>query len=143
MIRQLVTQDRAAWLKLWAGYLDFYRGDVSADDTEKTFARLCRGEEGLHGLVAVGDDDQPVGFAHLVFHNSTWSSQPYCYLEDLFVDRSARGSGAGRALIEAVYSEADKRGAARTYWETQEFNSPARSLYDVVAHRTSFIIYER
>jgi hypothetical protein len=42
-----------------------------------------------------------------------------------------------------VYEEADRRGAARTYWETQEFNSAARSLYDQVAHRTSFIIYER
>jgi GNAT superfamily N-acetyltransferase len=56
---------------------------------------------------------------------------------------AARGPGAARALIEAVYAEADRRGADRTYWETQEFNGPARSLYDVMAHRTSFIIYER
>ncbi|HEU0317849.1 MAG TPA: GNAT family N-acetyltransferase, partial [Solirubrobacteraceae bacterium] len=67
----------------------------------------------------------------------------YCYLEDLFVARAARGGGAGRALIEAVYAAADARGADRVYWHTQEFNAPARSLYDTVGRRTSFIVYTR
>jgi GNAT superfamily N-acetyltransferase len=83
------------------------------------------------------------GLAHLVFHPSTWASQPYCYLEDLFVAPPARGSGLSRQLIDAVYAEADRRGAARVYWETQEYNGAARSLYDLVAHRTSFVVYER
>ena len=104
---------------------------------------MITGSDGLLGLVAVDEVDAPVGFAHLVFHSSTWSADLYCYLEDLFVDPGSRGSGVARQLIEAVYEEADRRGAARVYWETQEFNSPARSLYDVVAHRTSFIVYER
>jgi hypothetical protein len=28
------------------------------------------------------------------------------------------------------------------YWHTQQFNAPGRSLYDAVAHNTSFIVYE-
>jgi len=143
MIRQLEQDDREGWERLWRGYLGFYRAEVTDDDTTVAFDRLTTGRDGLYGLVALGDDGEPVGFAHLVFHPSTWSARSYCYLEDLYVDPSQRGTGTARHLIEAVYDEADRRGASRTYWETQEFNSPARSLYDVVAHRTSFIIYER
>ena len=54
--------------------------------------------------------DTPIGLAHVLFHRSTWSPTTYCYLEDLFVDPARRKTGAGRALIEATYREADARG---------------------------------
>jgi GNAT superfamily N-acetyltransferase len=141
-IRRLELRDEAHWRDMWRGYLDFYRETLDEEVTAATFARLCDGSGSLLGLVAVGGNDDPVGLAHLVFHPSTWSRTTYCYLEDLFVARAARGSGVGRALIEAVYAEADHRGSTNVYWHTQEFNAPARSLYDTVAHRT-FIVYER
>lgn len=145
LVRPVEREDFAGWCPLWSGYLHFYRseGDVPVEVTADTFERLVTGRDGLLGLVAVGDDGVLVGLAHLVFHASTWSMSPYCYLEDLYVARAARGTGTARALIEAAYREADARGATRTYWETQEFNGPARSLYDKVAHRTSFVLYER
>jgi len=145
MIRALTADDYPGWLPLWRGYLRFYRGEVSDEVTLDTFRRLAGGLDGMTGLVAEGPAGTGglAGLAHLVFHPSTWASQPYCYLEDLFVAPSARGSGLSRQLIDAVYAEADKRGAARVYWETQEYNGAARSLYDLVAHRTSFVIYER
>jgi GNAT superfamily N-acetyltransferase len=143
VIRRLEDSDRDSWQRLWEGYLHFYRGEVSPAVTDGTFTRLCAADSGLVGLVAVTAEERLVGFAHLIFHPSTWSSAPYCYLEDLFVDPASRGTGAAKELIEAVYQQADESGASRVYWETQEFNSPARSLYDTVGHRTSFIIYER
>jgi GNAT superfamily N-acetyltransferase len=143
MIRQLELADRGGWQRLWKAYLHFYLGEVSEAVTELSFDRLCHHRDGLLGLVAAGESGELVGFAHLVFHPSTWSDSTYCYLEDLFVDPAGRGTGTARQLIEAAYEEADRRGATQTYWHTQEFNSPARSLYDVVGHRTSFIVYER
>ena len=145
MIRALTADDYPGWLPLWRGYLRFYRGEVSDEVTLGTFRRLAGGLDGMTGLVAEDPDGtgRLAGLAHLVFHPSTWASQPYCYLEDLFVAPSARGSGLSRQLIDAVYAEADRRGAARVYWETQEYNGAARSLYDLVAHRTSFVVYER
>jgi GNAT superfamily N-acetyltransferase len=145
MIRALTADDYPRWLPLWQGYLRFYRGEVSDEVTLGTFRRLAGGLDGMTGLVAEdpAGTGTLAGLAHLVFHPSTWASQPYCYLEDLFVAPSARGSGLSRQLIGAVYAEADRRGAARVYWETQEYNGAARSLYDLVAHRTSFVIYER
>jgi hypothetical protein len=52
----------------------------------------------------------------------------------------ARGDVA-RRLVEAVFAFADRFGPASVYWLTQEYNGPARSLYDTVAHRTSFVVY--
>jgi GNAT superfamily N-acetyltransferase len=143
MIRALAAADYAPWEQLWLAYLRFYRAEVSDEVTAATFRRLSEQTDGMVGLVAADDRGALVGLAHLVFHPSTWSSDPYCYLEDLFVTPAARGSGAARQLLDAAFAEASRRGAARTYWETQEFNGPARSLYDQVAHRTSFVIYER
>jgi GNAT superfamily N-acetyltransferase len=145
MIRALTADDYPGLLPLWRGYLRFYRGEVSDEVTLGTFRRLAGGLDGMTGLVAEdpAGTGRLAGLAHLVFHPSTWASQPYCYLEDLFVAPAARGSGLSRQLIDAVYAEADRRGAARVYWETQEYNVAARSLYDLVAHRTSFVVYER
>jgi len=143
MIRPLAAADFAPWQQLWLAYLRFYRAEVSSEVTAATFRRLCDQTDGMIGLVAIDDQGALVGLAHLVFHPSTWSADPYCYLEDLFVAPAARGTGAAAQLLDAAFAEADGRGAARTYWETQEFNAPARSLYDQVAHRTSFVIYER
>jgi len=84
-----------------------------------------------------------LGLAHVVFHPSTWSTTDYCYLEDLAVAPAARGRGVGTALIEAVYALADERDAGRVYWHTQEYNAPARAIYDQIARRTSFIKYQR
>lgn len=68
---------------------------------------------------------------------------PRCYLEDLFVAETARGSRAGRVLIEAVYGAADARGADQVYWLTEEANHTARALYDKAARQTPFIKYQR
>jgi GNAT superfamily N-acetyltransferase len=141
-VRPIRADDRDAWLPLWHGYNAFYRNEPTQDVTRTTFRRLCDGSDGLTGLVAEDDSDL-VGLAHLVFHPSTWTTGTYCYLEDLFVSRGGRGSGAGRLLLEGAYDEADRRGADRVYWHTQQYNAPARSLYDAAGHATSFVVYER
>jgi GNAT superfamily N-acetyltransferase len=141
-VRPLEPRDFDAWLPLWDGYNSFYRNEVTAEVTENTFRRLHEVADGFFGLVAEHDGGL-VGFAHAIFHPSTWTTRSYCYLEDLFVARPHRGSGAARALIEGIYAEVDRRGADNVYWHTQSYNAPARSLYDQVARPTSFVVYER
>jgi GNAT superfamily N-acetyltransferase len=76
-------------------------------------------------------------------HPTTWSTHPSCYLEDLYVAKPWRGGDIAHRLIQAVYTFADGLGAGSVYWLTQEYNAPARSLYDTLAHRTSFVVYQR
>ena len=142
VIRPIASPDRERWLPLWQGYLRFYRHRLPDELTALCFSRLTDPQCQPHGLVAERAGAL-IGFAHYLFHPSTWAAKDICYLEDLFVSPEARGSGAGRALIEAVYARADSAGAATVYWMTQEFNAEGRALYDTLARRTSFIRYER
>ncbi|MEK1932119.1 MAG: GNAT family N-acetyltransferase, partial [Pararhizobium sp.] len=65
------------------------------------------------------------------------------YLQDLYADPDVRGQGIGRALIEAVYARAETAGAPKVYWMTQEFNATARLLYDRIATKSPFIVYQK
>jgi GNAT superfamily N-acetyltransferase len=142
IIRAIRPEDRENWQPLWQGYLDFYRAVLPPEVTERTWATLVDGDSALYGLVAE-QNGELVGFVHLIMHPTTWASSPSCYLEDLYITKSSRGRGVGRQLIEAVYRFADQSGAAKVYWLTQEYNAAARSLYDTLAHRTSFVVYQR
>lgn len=140
-VRPLAPHDRTAWDRLWTGYLEFYGTSLQPDVSEATWSRLLYADAAMFALVAE-QDATVIGIVHGVMHPATWSIGPYCYLEDLFVDPAARGSGAGRALIEAVYARADAAGASRVYWMTHKDN-PARRLYDQVATVSEFVQYRR
>lgn len=140
-VRPLEATDRPVWDELWQGYLTFYKvSHFSPEVTEATWQRLLDSNGPLHGLVAV-DGDEVLGLVHFLYHPSSWTIEPYCYLQDLFTFPSARKRGVGEALIEAVAEAARAQNAARVYWLTHETNAPGRSLYDRVARHAGFIHY--
>ena len=141
-VRALRPDDRDAWQPLWMGYLSFYKATLAPEVTEATWRRFFDPLEGL-GAVVAERDRQLIGFAHYLLHRSTWAPTCYCYLEDLFVETAARGSGAGRALIAAVEQVARQAGANRLYWVTDESNHTAQQLYDQVAERAGVVQYRK
>lgn len=142
-IRSLLAEDETVWRRLWKDYLAFYKTELPEEIYATTFARLTGNEAGdYRGLVALVDD-RPVGLAHYLFHRSCWHIDNICYLQDLYADPEIRGSGVGRALIEEVYVRARAEGSKEVYWMTQEFNATARRLYDRIAEKTPFIIYQK
>ncbi|MGL4242738.1 MAG: GNAT family N-acetyltransferase [Beijerinckiaceae bacterium] len=142
VIRKAEARDELRWRALWAGYIDFDRGSVSEAVTAATWARIHDPKSPIEALVAERDGEV-IGLCNYVFHESTWDTRPICYLQDLFVDPAKRGGGAAKALILACEAEAAKKGAFRIYWQTQEYNAPARSLYDTITPRSSFIVYRK
>jgi GNAT superfamily N-acetyltransferase len=141
VIRPVGPRDRAGWESLWRGYQRFYERTLPARVTAQTWARLIRGEH-LFGALALGRRGKPVGLVHYLFHPATSTLGQSCYLPDLFVAPAARGQGIGRKLIASVAEAARTRGAAVLYWQTEEFNGPARRLYERVAKRSPFIRYQ-
>jgi len=139
-IRALEEKDKSQWLKLWAGYLEFYKSTISPEQTELTWKRLINNELKMFGFVAENEDGV-IGFTHCLFRPSTWTETDYCYLEDLFVDPNIRGKGIGRALMEKVFDLAKEKKSKRVYWTTQEFNKTARILYDSITPVSEFVQY--
>jgi GNAT superfamily N-acetyltransferase len=70
------------------------------------------------------------GFAQLRFRLSAWTGVEDCWLEDVFVRESARGTGLGRALVEKVLDVARARGCKRVELDVQSDNTAARALYE-------------
>jgi len=138
-ITQLQRSDRAAWERLARGYNDFYETELPDSVYDRTWRRLLADKQ-VHGLGA-RLERRLVGIAHFLFHSNIWRDD-VCYLQDLFVDETARGQGAARALIDAVASAARKRGASRYYWQTKQDNARARALYDKLARFRGFIRYD-
>ena len=142
-IRPLTPNDEAEWRRLWTGYLEYYEASVPEEVYHTAFARLLGDDaQDFHGLVAE-QGGRLVGLTHYLFHRHCWRVENVIYLQDLYVDPSARGTGAGRALIEAVYAAGDAAGCSSVYWLTQDFNEAGRRLYDRVATMTPFIKYQR
>lgn len=144
IIRPLLQSDYAGWRPLWDGYNAFYgrEGKTALPEsiTAQTWERFLNPDEPMHALVAVSRD-QIVGLVHYLFHRSTSRLTDVCYLQDLFTVPAMRGHGVGRRLIEAVYEAARTADASRVYWQTQESNSTARTLYDKLAKFGGFIVY--
>jgi GNAT superfamily N-acetyltransferase len=138
-IAPLPLAEHGRWLQLWTDYQRFYGIELPASVTEYTWQGLHNGR--LHGLGARDSADALVGIVHYLLHEDTWSSAPACYLQDLYVDSRARGTGCGRQLIAAVADAAQAAGANPPYWLTHESNTAARTLYDRVGENLGFIQY--
>jgi GNAT superfamily N-acetyltransferase len=142
-IRPLRQTDEADWRRLWAGYLAFYETTLPETVYATTFARLLDPARPQQNAMVAELGGRLVGLVHYIFHAHNWRPEDVCYLQDLYVDPETRGTGAGRALIEAVYAAADANGTPAVYWLTQDFNTTARQLYDRIAKVSPFIRYNR
>jgi GNAT superfamily N-acetyltransferase len=145
-IRPLEPADRAEWQRLWDGYNAFYgrSGETALSPaiTQMTWSRFFDADEPMHAMVAQREGEL-LGLAHFLYHRNTTQLAPVCFLQDLFTVEAARGGGVGRALIEAVVRRATQAGAPRLYWHTRETNLAAMRLYDKVADKPGFVLYNK
>jgi GNAT superfamily N-acetyltransferase len=140
-IRSVRPEDHDQWSTLWNAYLVFYEAELPAEVTEATWQRINTDDGGILCLVAEDESGKLLGMTQFLFHLTSWSTKPRCYLHDLFTVPESRGQGVAKALIKAVEAAAAKEGACEVYWMTQEFNDTARKLYDKVATKSPFIEY--
>lgn len=139
-VRDPRPDDEADFRRLWGEYLTFYRKDLPEGVTAHTWARILDPASPVFARL-VEKEGAVVGFAVCVVHEGTWHVQPLCYLEDLFVDPDARGSGCGRALIDDLIALARARGWPKVYWHTETGNARARRLYDQYGPADDYVRY--
>jgi GNAT superfamily N-acetyltransferase len=84
-----------------------------------TWTRFFDADKPVHALVAESSGAL-LGLTHYLFHRSTTSIEPTCYLQDLFTGEAARGKGVGRALINGIYEQAKLAGALRVLADARD-----------------------
>jgi ribosomal protein S18 acetylase RimI-like enzyme len=146
-IRHVREDEFEPWSRLFRGYCDFYEQPTS-DEHQRQVWGWIHDDRSVEALVAVevddvgGEIDRPRGLAHLRTWVRPLRGNVSGYLDDLFVDPEARGSG----VVDALFSEMNRMGLERGWpairWTTADDNYRARGAYDKVAVRTMWITYE-
>jgi GNAT superfamily N-acetyltransferase len=74
-------------------------------------------------------DGVVVGMAVWFLTFSTWEGAHGIWLEDFYVREAARGTGAGKALMQELATICRDRGYARMDWSVLEWNEPSLGFY--------------
>ena len=141
-IRPIASTDRAAWEELFRAYGAFYETDFDAAVFDGVWAWLMDPAHEVSALVA-DDDGALVGLAHIRRLSDTFTAGPGWFLDDLYVVPEARGRGVARELIETAARDGAAGGGGTLRWITAADNTGAQKLYDRIATRTSWVVYER
>ena len=142
-VRPVVASDRDAWARLFVAYGVFYETTFSDEIVDGVWTWLMDAGHSTNALVAVStESDAVVGFAIYRPVADTFTAASGWFLDDLYVDPSARGTGAATALIDAIRVIAHEAGGGTLRWITAADNVRAQSVYDKVAVRQSWVTYE-
>lgn len=140
--RALRPDDEEAWRRLYRGYADFYGVEQTDEMTARVWEWVHDEDHEVSALVAEDPWGQVVGLAHYRPFARPLSASVGCWLDDLFVEPTARGTGAVDALLGELGRVAAQRGWSVVRWITADDNHRARSKYDQVATRTPWVTYD-
>lgn len=128
-IRRAQVADLDVLAPLFDAYRQFY-GEPAQPAACRDFlkARLSRGES--VAFLAETAARHAIGFTQLYPSFSSVRLRPLWILNDLFVAHSARGQGAGVALLDAARGHAIATGAAALLLETAAENTYAQGVYE-------------
>lgn len=141
-VRYVTSADEAAWRSLWADYLAFYKTTREEDVYAESWRRILDPDVGMFSMVAETPKDGVVGIVNFLYHTSFWEKENRIYLNDLYVRPEIRGTGAGKAMIDAVVAHAKQHKCSQVWWMTANDNAVARKLYDGVATLAPFVKYQ-
>lgn len=106
---------------------DGYDGVVSVSP-EQLGALMADGS--VEALIAEDASGEAVGCATFFQTRSTWTGEACMYLEDLFVTRGSRRTGAGHALMTALAAVCERRGMRRIDWICSASNAAGLGFYE-------------
>jgi len=104
----------------------------------RAFAALLNDED-CAVLVASNQDESVVGYLVVHIHETLFANAPVAWIEELMVDASARGLGAGSELVMAAEAWAKNRGASYVALATRR----AAGFYLALEYEESATFFRR
>jgi GNAT superfamily N-acetyltransferase len=128
-IRPAREEEIEELLPLMRAYCDFYECSPS-DEGVITMARTLMTDPSQGAVFIARQDGRAIGFATLDWKWSMLKGARIGYLEDLFVDPDARGSGTADALIQVCADRCRELGMPAVEWLTAPDNHRAQKVYN-------------
>jgi ribosomal protein S18 acetylase RimI-like enzyme len=140
--RRATIKDLDAVAPLFDAYRQFYKQSPDLPLARRFIQDRLQQNESVV-FVAETEARKVAGFCQLYPTFCSVRAAPTYVLYDLFVSPEARGTGAGRALMQAAEAHARKTGAARMELSTARNNTVAQSLYESLAwaRDDAFFVY--
>jgi GNAT superfamily N-acetyltransferase len=138
-IREVAVEDLPAIRKL----LKQLGCDLSVAEVGVRFEAVARTAD--HSLIVAEQDGDVIGLLHL-YARPALDKAPEIIVQALVVDEVARGSGAGRMLMEAAERWADQRGFTSVALASHIARSGAHAFYKRLGYRieaTSHLMRKR
>lgn len=140
-IRPIADGDFFNWIGLYEGYSTFYNEQFTDQKALILWSWLTDKKHESFGFVAERDGEL-VGLVHMREFARPLAASRGLFVDDLFVAESARGTGIGAALLETARNYAREHKLSVVRWTTADDNEVAQVLYDKVATRTDWVIYD-
>ena len=140
-IRKLQTSDYDNWQEIYHTYAEHYNVQLTENIKKTTWDWLMDRSHPVRGLVCI-KDYKLVGLAHYRGMPSPLDGQNLGFLDDLVVHKDFRGMDIANKLLKEIKSIGKKEGWKSVSWITKDNNYRARSIYDKLAEKTDWALYE-
>lgn len=129
-IREAQLSDAALILGFVKELADFENASDQVAATIQDIEISMFGPDSIVTALICEIDQIPAGFAVYFFNYSTWLGQKGLYLEDLYISKKYRGSGAGQAMLTFLAKTAVEQKCKRFEWSVLDWNTPAIDFYE-------------
>ena len=141
MIRNIQIKDKDEWRELYQGYANFYKIEISKITLDTVWNWLLDQNHELSGLV-YEINNKLVAIAHYRRMPSPLRGKDIGFLDDLYVHPDFRGRKIGEEIINKLNHISQEKGWGLIRWITRNDNHNAKSLYDRVANKSTWDVYE-
>ena len=141
MIRDIEIKDKVEWKNLYYGYADFYKVEITEETLNTVWNWLHDLKHELNGLV-YEIDNHIVAIAHYRQMPSPIRGKNIGFLDDLYVHPDFRGRKIGEDIINKLNEISKEKGWGLIRWITRNDNHSAKSLYDRIAKKSTWDVYE-
>lgn len=114
------------------GDIEEYYGGVNTPGNLSQIREEVFGEHPRATVLLARDGGNVLGMASCSFLWPAAGASASLFLKELFVRKSARGCGIGRALMAAVRSVAEDEGCSRVEWHADADNPAALGFYEAL-----------
>ena len=141
MIRDIEIKDKVEWKNLYYGYADFYKVEITEETLNTVWNWLHDLKHELNGLV-YEIDNHIVAIAHYRQMPSPLRGKNIGFLDDLYVHPDFRGRKIAEEIIKKLNEISKEKGWGLIRWITRNDNLTAKSLYNRVANKSTWEVYE-
>jgi GNAT superfamily N-acetyltransferase len=128
-VRRATPADLPAMRTLIEGLAEYERMPDQCDVTQEQLETAFFGPAPAVFCHVAEHEGEVVGCAIWFLTFSTWRGVHGIYLEDLFIQPTARGTGLGKALMAALAQECVTNNYERLEWSVLNWNTPTIDFY--------------